>query len=163
MSVQEAIIKAQAALDELRDGTYTIISRPEPATWGELRETLQAGLENLRRRGLDFTPPEVVLPDGVTSTSEVTQTEMTQFVTNTLNVWFYSIIDLVKKNTIYTMQPTIVTYKYVPRVIPIKIVAPTTLTYEPALSVSKTGFITRSITAAADPGITPVITAAKEV
>ena len=54
--------------------------------------------------------PEVNLPDGVTSTSLVSQSEMVQFVTNTLDTWLASLMDRVKKaseNTVFSFEPII--------------------------------------------------------
>lgn len=92
MSAQEAIIKAQAALDKLKDGSYQILTKVIPATWGQLQIWLTSELARIKTEGgITVNPPEVVLPDGVQSTSQVTQSEMTQFVTNTLNTWLYSL------------------------------------------------------------------------
>lgn len=61
--------------------------------------------------------PTIELPDGVVSTSLVSQSEMVQFVTNTLNVWqakMWKIAEEAGENSIYSFQPLIVAAKYVP-------------------------------------------------
>lgn len=61
--------------------------------------------------------PTIELPDGVVSTSLVSQSEMVQFVTNTLNVWqakMWKIGEEAKEDTIYSFQPLIVAAKFVP-------------------------------------------------
>lgn len=122
MGLAEAIAKAQAALEKLQAGTYEIISRSAPATWEELREDLEEKLVPILKKLYDqigglMQQPTVVLPDGVTSTSLVSQSEMTQFVTNTLNTWLADLearIKEARKNTIYTLAPAVLSYKYVP-------------------------------------------------
>ena len=57
-------------------------------TWGEFITFLSTELQYFKQKGgIQVNPPEVVLPDGVTTTTLISQSEMTQFVTNTLNVW----------------------------------------------------------------------------
>lgn len=61
--------------------------------------------------------PTIELPDGVVSTSLVSQSEMVQFVTNTLNVWqakMWKIAEAAENDTIYSFQPLIVAAKYQP-------------------------------------------------
>ena len=68
--------------------------------------------------------PTVILPDGVTSTSLVSQSEMTQFVTNTLNVWLLDLEARIKKaieQTIFALTPAVVAVKYIPKTVNIKI------------------------------------------
>lgn len=61
-------------------------------TWGEFATFLSTELQYFKEKGgITVNPPEVVLPDGVTTTTLISQSEMTQFVTNTLNVWIASI------------------------------------------------------------------------
>lgn len=71
--------------------------------------------------------PTVILPDGVTSTSLVSQSEMTQFVTNTLNTWLSNLEDRIeraRKETIYTLTPVIASYKYVPYTVTVNVNVP---------------------------------------
>lgn len=54
--------------------------------------------------------PEVNLPDGVTSTSLVSQSEMVQFVTNTLDTWVVTLLQKVEeasKASLYILWPHI--------------------------------------------------------
>lgn len=112
----EALIRqSQELLQELKDGTHELIERSTPATWGELQQKLiDYGIPILKKLyepigGLTVIP-EVNLPDGVTSTSLVSQSEMVQFVTNTLDTWLVSLMDRVKKaseNTIFSFEPII--------------------------------------------------------
>lgn len=61
-------------------------------TWGEFIAFLSTELQYFKQKGgIQVNPPTVVLPDGVTTTTLISQSEMTQFVTNTLNVWIASI------------------------------------------------------------------------
>lgn len=61
-------------------------------TWGEFITFLSTELQYFKQKGgIQVNPPEVVLPDGVTTTTLISQSEMTQFVTNTLNVWLANI------------------------------------------------------------------------
>lgn len=112
----EALIRqSQELLQELKDGTHELIERSTPATWGELQQKLiDYGIPILKKLyepigGLTVIP-EVNLPDGVTSTSLVSQSEMVQFVTNTLDTWLASLMDRVKKaseNTVFSFEPII--------------------------------------------------------
>ena len=130
----EALIRqSQELLQELKDGTHELIERSTPATWGELQQKLiDYGIPILKKLyepigGLTVIP-EVDLPDGVTSTSLVSQSEMVQFVTNTLDTWLVGLMDRVKeasKNTIYNLQPVITAIHYIPRKIHIEIKTPT--------------------------------------
>ena len=139
----EALIRqSQELLQELKDGTHELIERSTPATWGELQQKLiDYGIPILKKLyepigGLTVIP-EVNLPDGVTSTSLVSQSEMVQFVTNTLDTWLASLIErvwLARRNTIYAFQPIITRVHYVPRKIPIDIKVP-------AISVPDTNII----------------------
>lgn len=54
--------------------------------------------------------PEVNLPDGVTSTSLVSQSEMVQFVTNTLDTWLATLLKKVEeasKASLYILWPEV--------------------------------------------------------
>lgn len=115
INLELLIQQSKALLQELKDGTHELIQRSTPATWGELQnELVTYGIPVLKKLyepigGLTVIP-EVNLPDGVTSTSLVSQSEMVQFVTNTLDTWLFSLMDRVKeaaKNTIYTFEPLI--------------------------------------------------------
>ena len=84
--------------------------------------------------------PEVNLPDGVTSTSLVSQSEMVQFVTNTLDTWLVGLMDRVKKaseDTIYGIRPLITTFHKVVRKIPVYINMPDNIPQKPIISVEK--------------------------
>lgn len=71
----------------------TITSKPL-CTWGEFLTFLSTELQYFKQKGgITVNPPTVVLPDGVTTTTLISQSEMTQFVTNTLNVWLANIND----------------------------------------------------------------------
>ena len=168
MGLAEAIAKAQAALEKLQSGTYEIISRSTPATWEDLREDLETKLipilyELFNEIGGLKVIPTVTLPDGVTSTSLVSQSEMTQFVTNTLNVWMAALMEQVKKarkNTIYTFTPGVLAYKYIPFTFPINVSNIYTNITPPQISVSKSGAITRTIMLPAISSDEPTISAA---
>lgn len=61
--------------------------------------------------------PTVILPDGVTGTSLVSQSEMTQFVTNTLNTWLADLEDRIEKvrnMSFFSLIPSVTAYKYKP-------------------------------------------------
>lgn len=132
INLELLIQQSRALLQELKDGTHELIQRSTPATWGELQnELVTYGIPILKKLyepigGLTVIP-EVNLPDGVTSTSLVSQSEMVQFVTNTLDTWLAALIErvwLARKNTIYAFQPIITTVHYVHRKIPIDIKVP---------------------------------------
>lgn len=122
INLQALIEASKAALEELKNGTHEIITRSTPATWEELREDLEEKLVPILMRlynqiGGLMQQPEVILPDGVTSTSLVSQSEMTQFVTNTLNTWLADLEDRIRKakdNTIYSMQFVAVETEVIP-------------------------------------------------
>lgn len=72
----------------LREIIRSVQTRATPCTWGQLQTWLTTELARIKQEGqIMINPPEVILPDGITTTSLVSQSEMTQFVTNTLNVW----------------------------------------------------------------------------
>ena len=74
-------------VQNLINNIKTITTKPL-CTWGEFLTFLSTELQNIKERiGIPVNPPSVVLPDGVTTTTLISQSEMTQFVTNTLNVW----------------------------------------------------------------------------
>ena len=133
INLQALIEASKAALEELKNGTHEIITRSTPATWEDLREDLEEKLVPILKRLYDqigglMQQPEVILPDGVTSTSLVSQSEMTQFVTNTLNTWLADLEDRItkaRKNTIY-FQPAVTTVHYIPRkvIVPVSIPCP---------------------------------------
>ena len=133
INLELLIQQSRDLLQELVDGTHELIQRSTPATWGELQqELIDYGIPVLKKLyepigGLTVIP-EVNLPNGVTSTSLVSQSEMVQFVTNTLDTWLFSLMDRVKeasKNTIYRLQPVITAIHYIPRKIHIEIKVPT--------------------------------------
>ena len=166
----QALIRAsKEALEELQNGTYEIITRSTPATWEDLRSDLETKLIPILKKLYDqigglMQQPTVILPDGVTSTSLVSQSEMTQFVTNTLNTWLADLEDRIreaKKNTIYTLQPAVLTYKYVPFTHPVNVSVMLPDLARPIISVSKTGAVTRVITIPAFTPALPTITAEK--
>ena len=142
----EALIRqSQELLQELKDGTHELIERSTPTTWGELQQKLvDYGIPILKKLyepigGLTVIP-EVNLPDGVTSTSLVSQSEMVQFVTNTLDTWLVGLMDKVKearKNTIYSMLPFITTVHYIPRKISVNITLPSSTIVAPIVTALK--------------------------
>lgn len=145
INLELLIQQSRALLQELKDGTHELIQRSTPATWGELQDELVTyGIPILKKLyepigGLTVIP-EVNLPDGVTSTSLVSQSEMVQFVTNTLDTWLVGLMDRVKKaaeNTIYSMRPLITTVHYIPRKIPIKVILPVPDIVNPIITITK--------------------------
>lgn len=116
------VAAAEALLQSLRDKTHPLIIRTTPSTWEELRAELERQLVPILLKlwepiGGLMPIPTIELPDGVVSTSLVSQSEMVQFVTNTLNVWqakMWKIVEAAESNTIYSFQPIIVTAKYMP-------------------------------------------------
>lgn len=116
------VAAAEALLQSLRDKTHPLIQRTTPSTWEELRAELERQLVPILLKlweplGGLMPIPTIDLPDGVVSTSLVSQSEMVQFVTNTLNVWqakMWKIAEEAESNTIYSFQPLIVAAKYVP-------------------------------------------------
>lgn len=145
INLQALIEASKATLEELKNGTHEIITRSTPATWEDLREDLEEKLVPILKRLYDqiggfMQQPEVILPDGVTSTSLVSQSEMTQFVTNTLNTWLADLEDRIRKakqNTIFAFQPIITKVHYVPRKVPVNISVPYITVPNPTISVSK--------------------------
>lgn len=142
----QALIRAsKEALEELKNGSYEIITRSTPATWEDLREDLETKLTPILKKLYDqigglMQQPTVILPDGVTSTSLVSQSEMTQFVTNTLNTWLADLEDRIQKakeQTIYSLQPAIAVVHYVPRKVPVNIAIPYFTPDKPTISIVK--------------------------
>lgn len=150
--VQELITEAETALQKLKDEALDLINRPDPIKWGpfiswfntELHRVINAILQRL---GVTMIIPPIEYPDGITSTSELTQSEMVQFVTNTLDTWQGTLLGLIDQYTgdqaelIRQLQrriaeleaqlanagipkPTIRVYKKVPAVISIQVAAP---------------------------------------
>ena len=169
INLQNLIERSRSLLKELEDGTLNIITRSNPSTWEELREELETELIPILKKLYDqigglMEQPTVVLPDGVTSTSLVSQSEMVQFVTNTLNTWLTDLEERVKKareQTIFSMQPTVLAYKYVPFTFPIDVSTPLQVVTNPSISVSKTGAVTFNIASPATAPVLPTITAEK--
>lgn len=166
----QALIRASKdLLKELEDGTHEIITRSTPATWEDLRSDLEEKLVPILKKLYDqigglMEQPTVILPDGVTSTSLVSQSEMTQFVTNTLNAWLSDLEDRIKearKGTIYTLQPAVLAYKYVPFTYPVNVIAALPDLAKPSITVSKTGAVTHVITLPPFTPALPTITAEK--
>lgn len=125
ISLELLIQQSKALLQELKDGTHELIQRSTPATWGELQDKLVTyGIPILKKLyepigGLTVIP-EVNLPDGVTSTSLVSQSEMVQFVTNTLDTWLVGLMDRVKEaseQTVFELPPKLFVYKKEPTVV----------------------------------------------
>lgn len=116
------VAAAEALLQSLRDKTHPLIQRTTPSTWEELRAELERQLVPILLKlwepiGGLMPIPTIDLPDGVVSTSLVSQSEMVQFVTNTLNVWqakMWKIAEAAEEDSIYSFQPLIVAAKYVP-------------------------------------------------
>lgn len=143
INLELLIQKSRDLLQELVDGTHELIQRSTPATWGELQQELEEKLIPILYKlfneigGLKVIPT-ITLPDGITSTSLVSQSEMTQYVTNTLNVWLASLMEQVKaakNNTIYSLQPVIVAVKKIPKVITINVASGITEIPKPAIEV----------------------------
>lgn len=145
INLELLIQQSKALLQELKDGTHELIQRSTPATWGELQNKLVTyGIPILKKLyepigGLTVIP-EVNLPDGVTSTSLVSQSEMVQFVTNTLDTWLASLIERVwkiRKYTIFSMLPLFTTVHYIPRKIPIDVEIPSIAAVTPIITIEK--------------------------
>lgn len=145
INLELLIQQSRDLLQELVDGTHELIQRSTPATWGELQQKLiDYGIPILKKLyepigGLTVIP-EVNLPDGVTSTSLVSQSEMVQFVTNTLDTWvvaLYQRIQEIRDRTIYALLPVITTYHYIPRKIPIDIEVLNIQTVQPSITITK--------------------------
>ena len=154
IDLQELIRESQQILSELQNGTYQIITRASPITWEDLRSYLETNLVPILKRLYDkigglMEQPHVVLPDGVTSTSLVTQSEMTQFVTDTLNTWFGNLnerIEEILKQTIYALRPAITTFKLVPRIVNFNVPSATVMaTTLPSVHYDTKGFKTKKI------------------
>ena len=143
INLQALIQASKDLLKELEDGTHEIITRSTPATWEDLQSDLEEKLVPILKKLYDqigglMEQPTVILPDGVTSTSLVSQSEMTQFVTNTLNTWLADLEDRVKKarqNTIY-FQPAITTVHYIPRKVRVPISIPCPVFAPPTVSIT---------------------------
>ena len=102
--VQELITEAETMLQKLKDEALDIITRPNPIKWApfiswfntELHRVINAILQRL---GVNMIIPPIEYPDGITSTSELTQSEMVQFVTNTLDTWQGTLLGLIDQYT----------------------------------------------------------------
>ena len=145
INLELLIQQSRDLLQELVDETHELIQRSTPTTWGELQQKLvDYGIPVLKKLyepigGLTVIP-EVNLPDGVTSTSLVSQSEMVQFVTNTLDTWLATLIERVWKarnNTIYAFQPIMTVVHYVPRKVHIDIIPPVFENIEPSIKATK--------------------------
>lgn len=145
INLELLIQQSRDLLQELVDGTHELIQRSTPATWGELQqELIDYGIPILKKLyepigGLTVIP-EVNLPDGVTSTSLVSQSEMVQFVTNTLDTWLAALIErvwLARRNTIYALQPAFTIVHYVPKKVPVTVVCPTPDIPQPTFIVER--------------------------
>lgn len=115
INISELIAKTQSTLQKMENGLLEIHNRPYPRTWEELRQCLEDELVPLLYRlfeplgGLHVIP-HIDLPDGVVSTSWVSQSEMTQFVTNTLNVWFGALMERmanIDNNSVNRFKPKV--------------------------------------------------------
>lgn len=167
------VAAAEALLQSLRDKTHPLIQRTTPSTWEELRAELERQLVPILLKlwepiGGLMPIPTIELPDGVVSTSLVSQSEMVQFVTNTLNVWqakMWKIAEQAEEDSIYSFQPIIVTAKYVPAQVgsTIKPVNfdPTVTT--PGIATAWKGAINMMLDVTNTYHIEPTITVAKEV
>ena len=145
INLELLIQQSRALLQELENGTHELIQRSTPATWGELQDKLVTyGIPILKKLyepigGLTVIP-EVNLPDGVTSTSLVSQSEMVQFVTNTLDTWLAALIERVwsvRKNSIYALVPFVTTVHYIPRKIPLEITVPKAQFIDPIILIER--------------------------
>ena len=167
----QALIRAsKEALEELKNGSYEIITRSTPATWEDLREDLETKLIPILKKLYDqigglMQQPTVILPDGVTSTSLVSQSEMTQFVTNTLNTWLADLEDRIekaKKNTIYSLTPVVAGYKYVPFTVVVDLAAPLGNIAKPVITTAKATTFTKALIVNALAIARPTITGTHE-
>lgn len=171
INIQALIESSRELLEQLQNGTHEIISRASPTTWEELRSDLETKLvpilyELYSKIGGLMQPPTIELPDGVTSTSLVSQSEMTQFVTNTLDVWLCDLmerIEKVRQNTIYTLQPAVLTLKRVPFTFPINVNALPLEPVAPIISLTKKEVITHNISIPVIIPELPTITAERGV
>lgn len=169
IDLQRLIAESKQLLEELQNGTHEIITRASPATWEDLRSDLETKLVPILERLYDrigglMEQPHVVLPDGVTSTSLVSQSEMTQFVTDTLNAWLGDLanrIDKAKKNSIYTFQPNVIALKYVPLNVPVNLTMGQTEPKEISILFSKVSKAEKSISLLELSIVKPTITIAK--
>lgn len=145
INLQALIQASKDLLKELEDGTHEIITRSTPATWEDLRSDLETKLVPILKKLYDqigglMEQPTVVLPDGVTSTSLVSQSEMTQFVTNTLNTWLSDLEDRIRearKNSIYSIIPSVAVVHYIPRKIHLPVSVPYIVPAATAISIQK--------------------------
>lgn len=166
----QALIRAsKEALEELQNGTYEIITRSTPATWEDLRTDLETKLIPILKKLYDqigglMQQPTVILPDGVTSTSLVSQSEMTQFVTNTLNTWLADLEDRIRearKNTIYSLQPAVLAYKYVPFTVTIDVTASLPEIRKPDITIRTAGKVNHIISVSGPEPVQPAVHAEK--
>lgn len=169
IDLQALIQASKDLLKELEDGTHEIITRSTPATWEDLRSDLETKLVPILKKLYDqigglMQQPTVILPDGVTSTSLVSQSEMTQFVTNTLNTWLSDLEDRIRearKGTIYSLQPAVLAYKYVPFTVTIDVTASLQEIINPNITASKAGKVNHLISVSVPTPIQPAISAEK--
>lgn len=164
------IAAAEALLQSLRDKTHPLIIRTTPSTWEELRAELERQLVPILLKlweplGGLMPIPTIDLPDGVVSTSLVSQSEMVQFVTNTLNVWQGRLkvqIETFMKSG-FLPVPTITFRRKDPKLsYTVNVTAPAVPT--PTLSLSKRTVVLRKTVNLTAPGIPePAITIIKEV
>lgn len=170
INLQALIQASKDLLKELEDGTHEIITRSTPATWEDLRSDLEEKLVPILKKLYDqigglMEQPTVILPDGVTSTSLVSQSEMTQFVTNTLNTWLSDLEDRIKearKNTIYSLTPVVAGYKYVPFTLVVDLAAPLDNIVKPTITTAKAATFTKTLSVNALTITRPTITGAHE-
>lgn len=145
IDLQALIQASKDLLKELEDGTHEIITRSTPSTWEDLRSDLETKLVPILKKLYDqigglMQQPTVILPDGVTSTSLVSQSEMTQFVTNTLNTWLADLEDRIRearKNSIYSIIPSVAVVHYIPRKIHLPVSVPYIVPAATAISIQK--------------------------
>lgn len=187
--VQDLITEANAALEKLKTEAYDIIERANPITWAPFMSWFNTELHRvinaiLQRLGVNMIIPPIEYPDGITSTSEVTQSEMVQFVTNTLDTWQGTLLGLIDQYTgdqaelIRQLQrriaeleaqlansgipkPTIRVYKKVPPTIFIQVPAPEVS--KPTITLHKETFTSLTIHVPAPEVSKPSITIYKEV
>lgn len=170
IDLQALIQASKDLLKELEDGTHEIITRSTPATWEDLRSDLETKLVPILKKLYDqigglMQQPTVVLPDGITSTSLVSQSEMTQFVTNTLNTWLADLEDRIRKakeQTIYSLTPVVAGYKYVPFTVVVDLAAPLGNIVKPVITTAKAVAFTKTLSVNAITIARPTITGTHE-
>ena len=187
--VQELITEANEALEKLKTEAYSIIERTNPITWAPFVTWFNTDLHRVlnalfQRLGVTMIIPPLTYPDGITSTSELTQSEMVQFVTNTLDTWQGTLLGLIDQYTgdqaelIRQLQrriaeleallaesgfpaPKIIVYKKLPATITIHVPAPEVPT--PAITLRKGGRHTYTLSVPAPEIPTPSLNIYKEV